>query len=100
METPAVQADTVKPVKVAANQGLSAVADYTDTVDPMRGVVLFQDGKAVPAAPQISRRVTELFTWLWGANARIVIFANDVDPSKIGEYQPIFDSIVNTFVVP
>ena len=101
-----VRRESLRPLQVGANKGLSAIAEYTsdNTVASHSWVITMDQAtlntrqdRAVSTQPL---KRAELFSWLWGADVRIVIFARDLDPAKLSEMQPVFDSIVSTFIVP
>jgi hypothetical protein len=93
-----IRRDTIRPLQVGANKGISVIGDYTSERSDSRAV--FRGGQAMvlrrhdtPGAngqaaisnPPVPQKVAMLYSWLWGTNSRVVIFARDLDPNKLSE---------------
>ncbi len=110
-----IRRETVRRVQVGSNRGLTAIGDYTvdgangrtmavtnngqSLTIAQQGTLLDNSGRVI-SAPSGTVKRAEIFTWLWGANGRVAAWAHNVDPDKLAATQALFDSIVNTIVIP
>lgn len=77
-ENYAYRLDSVKDATIGGQQALVAIADYVDN----------------------GNKMTEYHTWIYTTKTRVYFSARGIAPSDLPQFQPVFERIIQSAIVP